>query len=357
MGLEGLLNEDAGRPGRRPHDASRTGASPDPQHPTGTSTRSPRRPGLPRTLSAVAGVVLLACAALKWEPVGPRRVAPIEGAERIGAEECGICHEEIRGHERIAGYHSDCEGCHGGGSVHAESEELEDIRHPASDDCLACHGPGWDTHMAWSTAEHKRAGLICSDCHNPHVRTRHHLRTEELSGISEAAFPHIDDASGMCIGCHRDVGSRLRFPSHHPVGEGAMKCTSCHNPHEDRTTSLGVRNLLCAECHQDYMGPWIFEHPPVVDDCSICHNPHGAVTYNLLETTQPTICLSCHTLADTWHHDALSTGILDSETIDRDRPLPPPQRIVQQEANVYLDRCTDCHGAIHGSLTDEHLRH
>jgi DmsE family decaheme c-type cytochrome len=306
--------------------------------------------------TACAGVVL-ACAVLQWEPVGSRRTAPIEGATAIGAAECGVCHEEIRGHEKIAAYHSGCESCHGGGSLHAESEAVEDIRHPSNADCLACHGSGRDSHFGWSTGEHARAGLFCSDCHDPHLQTRKHLRTAELRGLPKAAFPHLDETSGLCIGCHRDVGNQLQFPSHHPVGEGAMSCTSCHDPHEDRSTSLGGRIQLCAGCHQDYVGPWIFEHPPVVEDCSTCHDPHGAVTENLLETIQPAICLSCHPLNDTWHHDPSGSGILDNRTISQDRPLPPPERIVQQEANVFLNRCTDCHGAIHGSLTDQHLTH
>jgi predicted CXXCH cytochrome family protein len=67
----------------------------------------------------------------------------------------------------------------------------------------------------------------------------------------------------------------------------------------------------------------------------MCHAPHGAAAYNLLDTNQPAICLSCHTPADTWHGSGAITGKVAS--------------------SIYT-RCTDCHGAIHGSYEDPHLR-
>ena len=72
---------------------------------------------------ATLGVVfLLACVSLQWQPMGPRRTAPVEGASAVGSEECGACHEDVQGHEKIAYYHAGCETCHGGGSVHADTE-------------------------------------------------------------------------------------------------------------------------------------------------------------------------------------------------------------------------------------------
>ncbi len=128
-----------------------------------------------------------------------------------------------------------------------------------------------------------------------------------------------------------------------------MSCLGCHDPHEDSRVRFGDRNQLCASCHQDYMGPWVYEHPPVTDDCSICHDPHGAVADDLLETIQPIACIGCHTINDLTHHgEFFATGIKDN-TVET--------RITRREANTFLDRCTDCHGAIHGSHSDEYLRH
>jgi DmsE family decaheme c-type cytochrome len=291
---------------------------------------------------ALSGLVA-ACVQLRWEPLGPRRTEDIAGATLVGAEECGVCHEEVKGHERISGYHADCESCHGGGSLHASSEAPEDIRHPRNGDCLGCHVPARNTHLTWGRGEHSRAGLLCSDCHDPHEPTRRLLRD-----MRQVRFEDLDSASSVCVSCHEDVAAELRFPSHHPVQEGAMGCVGCHDPHEDRRVSLGDRNQRCAGCHQDLMGPWIYEHTPVAEDCALCHEPHGAVEDDLLETIQPVICLGCHTLNDAPHHQTGATGIPQNT-------LGSP--IITREATTFLDRCTDCHGAIHGSYTDEHLRH
>ena len=87
-----------------------------------------------------------------------------------------------------------------------------------------------------------------------------------------------------------------------------------------------------------------------------CHDPHGALSDKLLHTSEPIICLSCHSLNDIWHHDATGTGFLANQTITEDLPTNPAERI-GREVVTFQDRCTSCHGAIHGSYTDEHLRH
>ena len=315
------------------------------------SMASPRAAlGLSLFLATTAG--LAACAAWQWQPIGSRRTQEVAGAEPVGAEECLVCHEVIQGRPKIAAYHSGCESCHGAGSLHAASERIEEVRFPDNGDCLGCHAAGRSTHLEWGTGEHSRAGLLCSDCHNPHLPSRRHLRAFRQSG-----FARMDATSRLCVECHRDVAAQLNLPSHHPVREGALACISCHDPHEDRSVAFGDRNQLCADCHQDTMGPWLFEHPPVVEACATCHDPHGAVSQNLLATIQPAICLSCHSLNDTWHHEPLGTGIASRTTISGDRPSTESEQVTSQQARLYLRRCTDCHGAIHGSYTDEHLRH
>ncbi len=83
------------------------------------------------------------------------------------------------------------------------------------------------------------------------------------------------------------------------------------------------------------------------------------MTANLLETIQPVVCLSCHSLNDEMHHDFAATGLFANlgGTISQDRPTAPAQQIKASEARTFLRNCTNCHGAIHGSYTDEHLRH
>ena len=329
--------------------------------------------------------VAIACALPEWQPP-ERRTAPVPGAEPVGAAECLFCHKQVQGHAKIAGYHGDCESCHGPGSVHidvhvGEADESSqpaegtadarrraplqlpgrlrtpeprppDIRYPASQDCLACHGLGRSTHLEWGTGEHKRAGLDCSDCHNPHATTKLHLRQAADVGLLRT----LDDASRLCVECHHEVAATFTYPSHHPVAEGALSCLSCHDPHGDQRVGLGGPNQVCAGCHQDLAGPWVFEHIPVEEDCASCHDPHGALSDKLLHTSQPIICLSCHSLNDRWHHDATGSGFLANRTITEDLPTNPAEKI-GREVVTFQDRCTNCHGAIHGSYSDEHLRH
>ena len=276
---------------------------------------------------AVISAAVAACVTV-WapEPEGIHRTAAIAGAEPMGAEMCGACHEAVQEHAPSTAYHADCESCHGGGSLHMEEADPTRIRFPAAADCLACHGAGRSTHLDSASSDHQRAGVICSDCHATHNREPAHLRVTE-----PGAFPHMDPSSSLCVSCHADVASRLTLPSHHPVREGMIGCTDCHKPHEDRRTRLGPRTSLCADCHQDHAGPWLYEHAPVAEDCTSCHTPHGAAADALLETSQPGLCLSCHAIPD--FHSPTSGG--------------SPAR--------YYTRCTDCHGAVHGSYENPNL--
>jgi DmsE family decaheme c-type cytochrome len=273
-------------------------------------------------LFAAVLAVLAGCVTV-WRPPPQRyhRTAEIVDAELIGAEECEVCHEDVRGLAPSPEYHADCEACHGAGSVHEESEEPLDVRFPSSADCLACHESGRSGHLAWSTSEHERAGVICSDCHDVHNREPLHIRTVQAVG-----FGHLDTNSSLCVQCHMDVASRLNWPSHHPVREGMLSCVDCHAPHGDSRTALGDPTEVCTRCHQDHAGPWIFEHTPVAEGCSTCHNPHGSASRNLLDSIDPALCLSCHSV--------------------------PLFHAPQAE---YYTRCTDCHNAVHGSYESRRL--
>ena len=83
-------------------------------------------------------------------------------------------------------------------------------------------------------------------------------------------------------------------------------------------------------------------------------------------------CIGCHTLNDPFHQSLQGPGIPGNVPIDQDFPGDPsqPYPLNQQDqlikpqipgdrnqAGTFLRRCTDCHGAVHGSYTDEHLRH
>jgi DmsE family decaheme c-type cytochrome len=132
----------------------------------------------------------------------------------------------------------------------------------------------------------------------------------------------------MCVSCHGEVAAQFDLPSHHPMREGMLDCTDCHSAHENKRETLGPPTQTCVGCHQEVAGPWVYEHPPVTEDCGYCHAAHGATADFLLETSQPAACISCHTVALQGAEHALA----------------------------FSTDCTDCHNSIHGSYTDPHLR-
>lgn len=250
----------------------------------------------------------------------------IKVASEAGSYRCEECHETIK-ESKIYIYHSNCESCHGGGGMHASAPAKGNIGFPQSGECLTCHKNN-SKRMDWEFSSHNKAHLSCTDCHEIHVSNA------ELKSVGTKK---MDMNSAKCIRCHQEIAARLNMASHHPVKEGGVSCTNCHDPHGSGSqTSLLGKNDQCFKCHQAVRGPNVFEHPPVVEDCAICHNPHGSPNRNLLEAAQPILCLRCHSLADNRHAEGAATG--------------------GRVSGAVLRRCTNCHGSLHGSHQDPHLR-
>jgi DmsE family decaheme c-type cytochrome len=153
---------------------------------------------------------------------------------------------------------------------------------------------------------------------------------EKLKG-TETAYKRVAQPY-ICYNCHKAQQVQLKMASHHPVPEGKMKCSDCHNPHGGPNGMLKDEsvNETCAKCHAEKVGPFTFDHPPVAENCTNCHNPHGTVANNLLKQSEPFLCLKCH-------------------------PGPHSRSAVLGNANKipnYYTECTDCHSQVHGS--DEH---
>jgi DmsE family decaheme c-type cytochrome len=137
------------------------------------------------------------------------------------------------------------------------------------------------------------------------------------------------------------------MPSHHPIKEGRMTCTDCHDPHgrDDQFALSGEPRDACFSCHAEKQGPFIFEHAPVNEDCGICHDPHGTVADNLLVQTEPTLCLSCH---PAHFHTQLAgyTGTFDGGWLHPERG---GESAVDGFKSAMMTKCTQCHNVIHGS--------
>ena len=200
----------------------------------------------------------------------------------------------------------------------------------ASERCLACHRGTEMRH--WQSSGHALNEIGCTTCHKIHDGGSYTPRREMQ----------------RCLGCHQDVAAEINLPSHHPVREGLIGCYDCHDPHG---TSLDAdlkgderTNDLCLECHAALQGPFIFEHAPVVEDCSICHRPHGSVVNNLLTENEPFLCLQCHE----FHFHAGARGAEGTSVGLRGEVLNNPNSTFGWKV-AWTTKCTQCHVRIHGS--------
>lgn len=101
----------------------------------------------------------------------------------------------------------------------------------------------------------------------------------------------------VCFTCHKEQRAQINRPSRHPIREGKVACSDCHNAHGTPGPVLLVRdnvNDTCYTCHMEKRGPFVRTHQPVQENCAICHNPHGTVQQNLLRSRPPWLCQQCH---------------------------------------------------------------
>lgn len=286
------------------------------------------------------GSVIVPLLILLWFGFTSKHVIAQENSPQsgtyVGSEKCAECHGEIasglgktpHGNQGFSerSEHG-CETCHGPGSAHVESGDAAQIRLPSklkpeesSAICLTCHENGMQAN--WKGSVHDNRGLACLTCHSIH------------QAKSEKFLLNVEVSSEACYPCHAQVKSQMQRTSHHPVREGLMTCASCHNPHgTDGSTKNLVTNSvneLCYKCHTEKRGPFLWEHPPVSENCLNCHTPHGSNNAKLLAEKRPYLCQRCH--LDTRHPGTL----YDSTTI-------------QTSNREFTRSCSNCHLNIHGS--------
>jgi DmsE family decaheme c-type cytochrome len=253
----------------------------------------------------------------------------------VGSEVCAACHEDVvKGLEKTVhaskAFHmkSDkaCETCHGPGEAHAENGDPALIRSfkrmkpsEASDTCLGCHENGMQKH--WKGSTHEIRGLSCVSCHSIHAAKSDKWQLQAAR------------VEQVCAGCHLEIKSMIQRTSHHPIREGLMSCNDCHNPHGTLTPKMIMANSVneqCYGCHTEKRGPFLWEHPPVRENCLNCHLPHGSNHEKLLAQNRPWLCQNCH--LDTRHPGTL---------YDATNQLTSNRELARS--------CSNCHSAIHGS--------
>jgi DmsE family decaheme c-type cytochrome len=189
--------------------------------------------------------------------------------------------------------------------------------------CLECHQG--DKRIHWAGSAHDAADVACTSCHQIHTT---HDRARDKHAQTE-----------MCFACHKQTRAEINRPSRHPIREGNIACSDCHNPHGTAGEKLLVRdnvNDTCYTCHMEKRGPFVRGHQPVSENCSICHNPHGTANPSLLRVRQPFLCQQCH--EPTGHR-----GNLPSLT-DVGGGIG-----LSTSANLSARGCLNCHTNIHGT--------
>lgn len=261
----------------------------------------------------------------------------------VGTEICKGCHED-RFKTYLMSTHSKkaipgspenkegCESCHGPGAAHVEKsgeggvgififgKRIADAK-AKSAKCLSCHSEQKDLSF-WDMAKHKNEGISCDNCHTVHSGTRKNLKAPEPD---------------LCNFCHKSIRAQQNKTSHHPIREGKLKCTGCHEHHggfgptQIKADSV---NELCYQCHAEKRGPYMWPHPAVEENCLNCHTPHGSNHAKLLTSRMPQVCRNCH---DVTRHP--NTPYTRFETFQGATP----------SNRMYARSCLNCHGNIHGS--------
>lgn len=295
-----------------------------------------------KLVAAVHGIVLGLCVAFS---AGAQDAAKKDLVLK-GDARCTRCHDASDDYPVLAigktkhgtvadGRTPSCSSCHGDSESHvnkpADAKERPrpertfgknsttpvDARNQA---CLTCHQGGKRIH--WTSGAHANRDVSCTSCHQVH--TGHDKVRDKVTQ------PEV------CYTCHKEQRAQSRRPSRHPIPEGKVACSDCHNPHGSAGEKMLVRdnvNDTCYQCHTEKRGPFVRTHQPVQEDCSICHNPHGTTNDNLLKQRPPFLCQQCHEPTSHRGNLASTTGSAGGSTA----------------ANLLARGCLNCHTNIHGT--------
>lgn len=230
-----------------------------------------------------------------------------------------------------------CSSCHGESLKHADhkggNRPLPDRAFTKNtitpvgarnDACMSCHKGG--NRMNWAGSKHQSGDVACTTCHKVHNQ---HDTVREKATQTE-----------VCYSCHKEQRAQANRASHHPIVEGKVACSNCHNPHGSSGPKLLHKNTVvetCYTCHAEKRGPFLWEHPPATDDCTNCHTPHGSMHASLLKTKPPYLCQQCHDF--TQHPGTAYSG----------RGLPVAAGGVAPAQQQLLRACLNCHTQVHGS--------
>ena len=264
--------------------------------------------------------------------------------------DCQGCHEKALGtsfqNTKHAKLDQSCVQCHVNVAEHAKAQLNGDAKAPSpalknltatqiSDKCLSCHEKAKQANYVSSA--HARRNVACTSCHSAH----------DAKSVKAQLKTKMD--ADTCYTCHKSERAKSMRTSHHPVREGKMGCSSCHNPHDGSTPKMiqgESINELCYKCHTEKRGPFLFEHAPVREDCISCHDPHGSNHKRLLLNKLPNLCWNCH-LTGSGHF-----GSGDNANTEKGAFVAPagaPSGFPIAGSRFVEKSCKNCHVNLHGS--------
>jgi len=271
--------------------------------------------------------------------------SPAANAETAAKPVCFDCHEDAvngiaptKHGATMDSTEALCQSCHGDLAKHLEDPDTLPVNvfnrtmtaAEKSAVCLTCHDSNRQLAF-WDAGKHRKNDVACVDCHSIHGKQGEPSINPYLTTQRKLQYE-------VCGDCHKSIRAQLNKNSHHPILEGKVACSDCHNPHGALSHAMVKEesvNQLCSTCHGDKRGPFAFTHMPVEENCLSCHNSHGSNVPKLLTVKVPQLCQDCHGSA----HGQLAYG--SSFAIGGAN---------QSNASRFEARsCVNCHQAIHGS--------
>ncbi len=164
---------------------------------------------------------------------------------------CLVCH--VTGYDPATATWKEngvtCSACHEVSKDHPKEPATVD-RSP--DLCGRCHSDtrfGWQD---WQGSTHYQRGMDCSVCHDPHSAS---LKKIASQGSGDPA----DNASQLCINCHKEVSMDFPYSQHHQKGVSCVDCHVEHMENADREAhtvpdhSFRASLATCNTCHSNQM--------------------------------------------------------------------------------------------------------
>lgn len=272
---------------------------------------------------------------------------PCEGMEKgdyLGPKVCNDCHQD-KTKTILAGPHGQaadarspfgrqgCETCHGPGMLHFDMKGNciismtgrygESVEH-RNEICLSCHKGG--ERMHWISSVHQAEGLVCLSCHSIH----------QPNDVIERS-----SQNNVCFSCHKDIRAQTFNASTHPIQDNKVVCSDCHNVHGSAGPSslkqLSI-NENCYTCHAEKRGPFLWEHYPASEDCTLCHRVHGSNHRAMLNKPGPQLCQQCHSAV------TRAGGLMHIGNF-----LDDGGSGAGQSRFIVGMNCANCHSKVHGS--------